>query len=189
MLKLPEREIVSNTITHKSIFKGSLKNTPVTHSMIRVLALILQHGKIKCNWPTDCLVCLVHIVHTTYYPTCLHSLYVLEVWLAMAFGCRSRLVEKDDSFFLYSQMNYLHSDFGVWLFKLCLWILICHHFRRILCSDFRFFLKFKGFREQTLLKNFPALLYVVFLILTYFIYFTFLISFYFSFKDFFREFW
>ena len=56
LLKLPEREIVSNTIylpmtytTNKSIFKGSLKNTPVTHSMIRVLALILQHGKINAT--------------------------------------------------------------------------------------------------------------------------------------------
>ena len=110
-------QIPSTYTTHKYIFKGSLKNTPVTHSMIRVLALILQHGKINA---TDQLTVLSALVHTTYYPTCLHSLYVLQVWLAMAFGCRSRLVEKDDSFFLYSQMNYLHSDFGVWLFKLCL---------------------------------------------------------------------
>ena len=49
--------------THKSIFKGSLKNTPVSHSMIRVLALILQHGKINA---TDQLTVLsaLYKVHT-----------------------------------------------------------------------------------------------------------------------------
>ena len=125
-MKLSQIPSTYNTIK-KSIFKGSLKNYTCNLQHDSRVGFDSATWENKCNWPTDCLVCLVH---TTYYPTCLHSLYVLQVWLAMAFGCRSRLVEKDDSFFLYSQMNYLQ-----WFWSLALQIM----------SEFWFVTIFVGF--------------------------------------------